>query len=356
MKKLVRIMLFPFSLLHGSLAWLHRYWWHLFRKNQIRVSAAVISIGNLTMGGTGKTPLIQWVAKELFSRGFKVGIVCRAYRARQQEPAIVEIASDDDHSASMAAAAARFGDEAVLHRRQLPADIAVVSGQSKSAMARFLCDQVKDLEFLLVDDGYQHHSLHRDLDILVLPAEQQPLEHWPFPTGRSREFFTAKKYADIWVLSHKSDTASAIKCSIDITNAKVPVFDMHLTTPLHAQLQNLPSQTPVLAFCGLAAPDFFFADLKRAYPQLAWSFVKFSDHQAFGAAELRRLQSFSGNHLVCTQKDAVKLHNNSMAVDGKNVIVVGYEVNISAAVSLANAGTGAAKSLMDCIVELRNRG
>lgn len=163
---------------------------HRIRKAQT-VSAKVISVGNVTVGGTGKTPVTLAILDLLKEKGYTCGVVTRGYKRRKKgvHPVVTG-----------PSAAVEFGDEPVLIKNNFP-DVPVVVGEKKVAAARQLLDTEK-VQFLICDDGFQHRALGRDLNLLLLDATEPMKNYRVMPVGRGREALVpALRRADYFVLT-----------------------------------------------------------------------------------------------------------------------------------------------------------
>ncbi len=308
----LRWILWPLSVVHGSLAFLRRHFYSSCRKTIVK--AKVLSVGNLSVGGSGKTPTILWLAQELSERGLQVGVVVRAYRARQQEPAIVNSQRTD-------LGPAQYGDEAWWLAQKLP-DMPIVCGQNKAQMAVFFSREFPQIQWLLVDDGFQHLALHRDVDLLLLPRESSR-ERWPLPTGRAREFFGTRYRADFWLKQGQVGSSSDRE------------FFATFVSGRSLSLGSAVSGTPALAFCGLARPDAFFAELQSRYPQIQWQFKTFRDHHPYSAKDVHQLRASGAKLFATTEKDFVKLRTLWQTKD--DLQVISYEIDVQDGKKLIDA-------------------
>ena len=176
-RKLALAPLVPVSWLYGAAAGAHR---RFARSGARRLSAHVVSVGNLVVGGTAKTPLAAWLAAGLRRRGRKVVLASRGYGGAGREP--VQIVSDWRHVLSLASSA---GDEPMLLAAQAPG-VPVLVGRDRGlvglrALAAF------DADVLVLDDGFQHHRLHRDLDVLSFDGHLGFGNRAVLPRGPLRE-------------------------------------------------------------------------------------------------------------------------------------------------------------------------
>ena len=261
--------------------------WHRRHSRPGRLPVAVLSVGNITLGGTGKTPLVIALAQELQRRGFTVAVLLRGYGANSPQPRRVD--STD--------AAALVGDEALEIQRSLPG-VAVWVGSDRLAGGAAAISAGADL--LLLDDGLQHWRLARDCDISVLDRRHGLGNRLVFPAGPLREPVDQLGRADLLVLAGAGLAPRPPNWPLE-----KPCFSL---TGWIEPPERLLAE-PLLAFCGIGLPDKFFAALRQADLQLAAT-VGFPDHHPYAAADLERLERRADAHgatLVTTLKDWQRL-------------------------------------------------
>jgi tetraacyldisaccharide 4'-kinase len=257
-----------------------------------RLPRPVVSIGNLTLGGTGKTPLTLWILQQLAGHGRKAAVLTRGYgRADSRLLALAPGA---------AAPVSQTGDEPQLYLRQGFASVAIGADRYAAAQALPLPD------LYLLDDGFQHAALHRDLDIVLLDAEDPFGQGHLFPAGWLREPPSALRRAHIVILTRTQPNLGYVGLRAEI----------HRYNPqailLQARHQAVLPQVagPVAAFCGLARPASFLASLRQAGANPIW-FQGFPDHYRYRQADLNELSVRAARSgavaLWTTEKDFVKL-------------------------------------------------
>jgi len=255
-----------------------------------RLRWPVVSIGNLSTGGAGKTPMTIALAKALTERGLYVDVLSRGYRRKSKLPARVDPGGT----------AAQFGDEPLLIAREagLPVYVAAQRYQA-GLLAEVESPDVNDRAVHLLDDAFQHRQLHRDVDILLLNG--QDWEDSLLPAGNLREPLPA---------AHR---ASAIAIPVDDPALETKLRDWGFQGPIWRlkRAMEVPAvDGPVVAFCGIGRPDQFFAGLEAAGLRLA-ARVVFADHHRYTAADLAGLESTAGaseaSTLITTEKDLARL-------------------------------------------------
>lgn len=272
-----------------------------------RTEVPVVSIGNLSTGGTGKTPVTLALAEALADCGWPNAILSRGYRGKRTvDP--MDVAPDTSPREA--------GDEPALMARRLGPGRVVVGRKRHAAALRAL--SLSPLpRVLLLDDGFQHRALHRDLDLLLLDGVRRWGNGRMLPLGDLREPMASAARADALVVTRgKRADRAAILAWWERFGSGGPVFWVDFAIGSLRRLDNgerraLPAAFgPLLAFCALGHPEAFYADLLVA--GLSWAETKsFLDHHPVSPRELEKLQEAAQNAgaegLVCTEKDAVKL-------------------------------------------------
>jgi len=263
----------------------------------------VVSLGNLTVGGTGKTPHVQFLAQWLTARGVKVAILSRGYGRRTRG---VVWASGEPP-----ASAAEAGDEPALLARTLPG-VAVVVGESRLEAGREALRRGAVDAFLL-DDGFQHLSLHRDADILLVDGIRVLGNRRTLPFGTLREPPDHARFADALVVTRCADASQAerIAAALPFPGGR-PVAATRFVPRSLIDAEGRQSALPppgaeVAAFSGLARNDQFESTL-RACGLRVKTFLPFGDHHAYGPRDIGSILAASGGlPVLTTEKDLVRL-------------------------------------------------
>ena len=280
------------------------------------LGARTISVGNITTGGTGKTPLVVLIAEILAGRGEKVCVLTRGYgRENPKEKVLV---SD---GTQVFADAKTGGDEPVEMARMLLGKAVVVADADRVAAAKWAKERFEITTFIL-DDGFQHRRAKRDLDIVCIDATDPFGNGRALPAGRLRESLNNLSRANAFVLT-RSDLAEdidSIKATLRKFNPNAPIFeagscitgfsglDEFLSGSINSGIETVPEK--LYAFCGLGNPEGFFDSLRRAGISLA-GVHKFRDHHEYEQKDIDLIESEAewagAASLVTTAKDAVKL-------------------------------------------------
>jgi tetraacyldisaccharide 4'-kinase len=273
-----------------------------------RLPKPVISIGGLAMGGTGKTPLVLWLARELHERGVHVGMLTRGYR-RRDSAGMVIVPAGESKPAEIT------GDEAALLARSGLGPVGI--GEDRHAVGLQLLRDFAVDAFLL-DDGFQHWRLSRDLDIVLIDA----LDPWAggqFPLGRLREGYAALQRADAIVLTRTQSGRNYRRLIEEIRshNPRAPIFRSRVA-PVEWQLiggdARMPAAgtglPPVAAFCGLGNPGSFWMTL-HALGITPLHRMAFPDHHRYRLRDLESIAAAARRAgaaaLLTTAKDAMNM-------------------------------------------------
>lgn len=263
----------------------------------------VVSIGNLTVGGSGKTPHVQFFARWLGGLGLRVAILSRGYRRRSR--GVVWASGGAPASARVA------GDEPALLAASLPG-VSVVVGESRFEAGREVLRR-RDVDVFLLDDGFQHLALRRDADILLIDSQRGLGNGRTLPFGPLREPPDHARFADAVVLSGCAEAdaggppAGGFTLPPDRPVARSRVLPRALVDR-EGRAAALPAAgTEVAAFSGIAANERFEGTL-RAAGFAVRVFLPFRDHHWYSAADLERIRAAaSGLPVLTTEKDLVRL-------------------------------------------------
>ncbi|RKY18531.1 MAG: tetraacyldisaccharide 4'-kinase [Planctomycetota bacterium] len=292
---LLRVLLAPLQVLYMAVVTTRNALYDTGLLSGEAAGAPVISVGNLTVGGTGKTPLVIELARRALAKGRKVAIVTRGYGA---------VADDAGRS-----------DEAALIAERVPQATLIIS-PDKLTGARQAASEGADV--ILVDDGFQHRRLQRDLDIVVADARAPFGNGYQLPVGGMRESPSAMARADVVVLTHTEGLDKFklhdSKASIQAQNRGVP---MVLGTHRPLGVRSVTEQTlsplsdlmgrDVFLFCGIGSPEGFQITVE-SLGAVVTGLMPFPDHHAFSGTDLAEVRSQARTaRLLCTEKDAAKV-------------------------------------------------
>jgi tetraacyldisaccharide 4'-kinase len=291
-------MLLPLAGLFVVLRTLRRWLYRAGLLPVVYLPVPVVVIGNITVGGVGKTPLVIFLAQRLTSMGWRPGIVSRGYgTGGAGVGAVRTVQLDDDPQ--------QVGDEPLLlcNRCACP----VVVGADRVAAAQHLLATHPETQVILSDDGLQHYRLGRRVDIAVTSAESE-MNGWPLPAGPMRESRARLNEVDA-IVSSAGAVSPEPTFSVPCFMMKTRFGDLYLLADpaRKASATNLAGLR-LHAVAGIGNPQRFFHQLDVL--GLAVETHAFPDHHAFLAAEL----AFAGDAILTTEKDAVKLARLSLAL------------------------------------------
>ena len=317
----LRFLFVPFTWLYAASVQLRNilYTHGIFKAR--RLPCRVISVGNIVVGGTGKTPAVIAIAKHLEKEGIRVAILLRGYKRYVREK--VTIVSDGE---KIYASPIESGDEAYMMAKHL-SNVPILVGKCRYLAGQVALERFK-VDVLLLDDGFQHRQLARDVDILTISATH------PFgtpekllPLGTLREPLTALRRADLILLTHADAPNISIhtKKAVKRLAPNAPVLEsIHQPTHFYPLVSDKNSEKGtnvltevkelkgkrILAVCGLGNPDAFVATLTRCSVADV-ELLTFPDHHAYTETDEQRIytafQTVAADLIVTTQKDEQKL-------------------------------------------------
>ncbi|HET9166655.1 MAG TPA: tetraacyldisaccharide 4'-kinase [Candidatus Angelobacter sp.] len=265
-----------------------------------KLEKPVVSIGNISVGGSGKTPFVIALGQLLAERGIAFDVLSRGYGRSSTEIAVV----DPDGSP------AQFGDEPLLIAKKLHAPVIVGADRYKAGR---VAEQKFSSKLHLLDDGFQHRRLHRDFDIVLLPAEDQAGSL--LPTGRLREPITALKRADAVVLFNSQG-------QLQVKNA----WRARRVIEVPAAAEK------IISFSGIARPRQFLEGLKSSKLEIAGA-LTFRDHHRYQQRDIDRLLALkkqtSADVFITTEKDLINL--GALAAQLSPLKTAGLSIEIESA-------------------------
>ncbi len=299
-----------------------------------RVACAVVSVGNVAAGGSGKTPFVIWLASRFKQQGRKVAILSRGYGRASKGYLLVSDGTGPCVPVEDA------GDEAIEAASKLAGVIVAIDEQRVRGAKRLIQDHGVDV--IVLDDGFQHRYLHRDLDLVLVPATGM-ISKRLLPAGMLREPLSSLSRADILVVTRceRADEAERIRQELEF---KKPVVGVKTEATSVASLQTGERQSlsaidgkKVLLLCGIASPDSFEATVNACGVQIV-DRLQFPDHHWFGLSDIKqihdRFRSSGAEFVLTTAKDSVRMKRNPdrwsllpiMVVESESKILIGEEI------------------------------
>lgn len=333
---LIRSLLIPFYLLYGVVIWMRNFCYSSGIIKQKQLPCQVISVGNIVAGGTGKTPAVIAIAKHLQKNSYKVGVLLRGYKGKSNSK--ITFVSDGE---KLLCTRDECGDEADMLARHLT-NMPIAVGKKryltgKAIIERFACDM------LILDDGFQHRQLLRDLDILIVDATQPYGTGKMLPIGTLREPKSSIQRADLILLTRTEipniDIAK-IKADLDRIAPNTPILaSVHEPTSLYflnqqgenmsLRVEDYLKNKRILAVCGIGNPEAFVSTLRKYNPETLELFA-FADHHVYTMSDLQKIEQKMKQHqseiVVITQKDEQKIA--SLSPDFP-IVVLGIELVIT---------------------------
>lgn len=290
------------SAAYGAAATLRRRWYARPGRAR-RLAHPVISIGNLSVGGSGKTPAAAAMARVLLDAGEQPVILSRGYGRRIKAPGVTVVSDRRGVRADLAHA----GDEPLLLARLLPGVPVLVCPDRFDGGRE--AERTHGATVHILDDGFQHVALARDVDVLLL--SEQDLADRVLPAGRLREPVANAALAHAAIVPGATpDQAHALAVRAGLTTAFGAQRVLDTPRPLASVATTLSPGTAVLALAGIARPERFFDDL-RASGYIVVATRAFADHHAFSAADVAAVvdaaRAAGADAVVTTEKDAVRL-------------------------------------------------
>jgi len=278
---------------------MRRSWYERHPQSRRSLERPVISVGNLSVGGSGKTPVVAALARLLIEMGQRPAILSRGYARRRTHDGVVVVSDGTrvlepvEHS----------GDEPQMLARALPRVPVLVCADRY--LAGRLAEKQFDCTVMLLDDGFQHLVLGRNIDVLVMPASD--LDEAVLPSGRLREPLDAASSADCVLVPGSDDDVTRVAATFD----RMPVFRVtNHYGPLQGHDTSAQSGTRVVAVAGIARPERFFSALRGQGYDLVRE-VRFPDHHWYSAGDLDRIRAIAketgADRVVTTEKDAVRV-------------------------------------------------
>ncbi len=306
------------TILYSQIARARRRYYERRPHLRRRLAAPVISVGNLTVGGSSKTPLAAGIARMLLDMGERPSILSRGYAREIVEDGTV-IVSDGK---AVLADVARSGDEPLMLARQVPRAAVLVSS------SRYVSGRVAESKLgctvHVLDDGFQHFDLVRDVDLLVAPATLDDTRTLPF--GRFREPLDAAASADALLVELDAVAQGFSPVAQDAVAQLAARLKVPIAFEFSRRIAGPPADRPAFAFAGIARPERFFADLEKAGWRLTGRRA-FADHHRYSDREIDDIAAAaaaSGAQVILTtEKDLVRLR------PGANIVPVPLEVSIA---------------------------
>ena len=316
LKTILRLLSYPLSFLYGLITTLRNYLYNtnFFKTNKL--PCKVISIGNITTGGSGKTPTTEFLASYLKSIGKNVGIISRGYGRSSKNVKLVTDGINKPDSWE------EYGDEAYLLAQNLNS-IPIAVGESKYRAGLRIISEF-DLDVIIVDDGFQHRSLHRDLDIVLINGKDTQKTHKLLPIGNLREKISGLKRANLIIYTKTNIHNNLTYLNRLLKNINVDKINSTLGTKsiLIGQDKHEVDQSEILLkniYLLSAIGDN--SGFKKTVEKIGLNIVghsQFVDHFKYKISDLQKAQKDAkkagANYIITTEKDLVKIPNVNLGI------------------------------------------
>ncbi len=303
---LLRKLLFPFALLYGLITFIRNYLYDKGILKSYSFDLPVIVVGNLSVGGTGKTPQIEYLIRLLSSK-YAIATLSRGYKRKSNG----FILADTHATASL------IGDEPFQYYKKFPQIQVAVDADRRNGITQLLSLPSKP-EVILLDDAYQHRKVKAGFYILLTSFDELYTQEYMLPAGNLREPRSGAKRADMIIVTKCPPTISEIaRAKIkSVLQSDVPVFfssieydDRVYSASSIMTLEEL-NKLPKVLMAGIAKPKSFFDFLQQDED----SCISFPDHHEFSSSDIERLKALSeGKLIVTTEKDFVRLNAAEIA-------------------------------------------
>ncbi len=330
-----RLSLGLLSFFYGLGVFLRRLLYRAGVLRSLKLKARVVSIGNLTAGGTGKTPTVLLAAATLKKRGAQIAILSRGYGGKGSGQAVMTLLDGSEGPS-----AEECGDEPwMMHQTLKGQDIPILVAKDRSKAGE-LAVTFYHSEVIILDDGFQHFKLDRDLDIVLVNAMQPFGDGHLLPLGFLREPRRALRRADMILLTH-ADLAhksrlDSIEAEIKAINPRAPILHASHKADFLMDLRNGKKSPPselagrkIVSFCGIAEPESFEATLVELDAKITQKW-RYPDHHPFTAREIQSLQHLrNGLPVVTTMKDFTRFPAGWADILDGDVYALGIKLHLS---------------------------
>src|SRR6266404_7030224 len=307
-------LLLPISLLYMILVQLRNALFSLGCMKSVRLPKPVISVGNLTVGGTGKTPTCLWIAQELKERGLSVGILSRGYH-RQATEAVVLLPQSADFSTERDAGMSKAGDEPSMMAALYGQTVGI--GADRSAAAAEVLRNT-DVDVFILDDGFQHRRVKRNVDLLLLGSDSCG---WTLPAGPFREARRNHRRADFLLVTAANEEWSLIlprnRGNVTFVGSLRPVSLLSLGSGRRKEFPlTLLYRSKILTVSGVADPTGLYRLIHEWEGEIVET-LEFPDHHSYTARDWQQINRVGRlvDLIVTTEKDILKLVRFPFAKD-----------------------------------------
>ena len=313
---IAKIIMFPFSVLYGVIIIIKNISYDLGIFKSKNFNTKIISVGNLIIGGSGKTPLVEHIVKLLLKKKLSISIISRGYKRKTK--GLINISKTENFKT--------VGDEPMQFFKKFKGKIDIIVSEDRKKAIRL--SEKKNIEYVVLDDGYQQRSINKDCNILISSIERPFYNDRILPIGRLREFKYNANRADLLIFSG---------CSFDITEKQkklvkskaeqylkknTPILFSGITYKKPIKIFGEKIKENIVAISSIAYPDTFFQYVEANY-KLIKSY-DFPDHYIYKDEDIIRILKYHGDNItiLTTEKDAVKLCEYKHLLKGNSVYYI----------------------------------
>ncbi len=314
-QKTVWLLLVPISAVFYLLVGARNIWFSLDWRRALTLGRPVISVGNLTVGGTGKTPSCVWLARALEKRGLRVGIVTRGYGGKRSAPFVLSGNGDGLEALASAEQVAACGDEPCMMAKIYGHTVAV--GEKRILAARELLKQ-REIDVFILDDGFQHRRVKRDADLVLLGHDTSG---WLLPAGPFREPAKSVGRADFLLITAAENEWASLTRSFRrdacFKGSLAPVALVGFQSNKWKEYPlSLLYRNKIVAVAGIAHPERFYRMLHEFEGDIV-DILEYPDHHDYTATDWQRINRIgrSAELILTTEKDIIKLARFPFAKD-----------------------------------------
>ena len=310
-KKYLFIFLYPISMIYRLLIFIRNLLFTNNLLNKKSLPCKVVSVGNISIGGSGKTPMVEYLSKHFQEKGKNVGIISRGYKRNSKETLIVTDGNIKPDSWE------KFGDEPYLLAHNLN-NVPIVVSKSKYEAGMLLINNF-NTEIIIIDDGFQHRSLHRDLDIVLINSKDKYENHKLLPIGQLREPFDNINRSDLVILTksnlYQNNTYlinKIEKMKLSYIFSKIIIDDNMITISGEKVKTSLINGENIYIMSALGDSKGFEETINKT-GAIIKGHKRFSDHYNYNTKDIQKIEKnaikSNAKFLITTEKDMVKIKN-----------------------------------------------
>lgn len=325
----LRILLIPFSIFYSLIILIRNYFYDTGLFKSYKISKPILSIGNITTGGTGKSPFTIFLAKYFLNNNIKPSIISRGYKGKSSA---IEVVFNGE---GIISTPDKCGDEPYMMASRLLTNYKnffVITGSDRVTTAEYAISKFNP-EIIILDDAFQHRKIKRNLDIVLIDTEGYLNNIFSnsiiLPSGNLRESCNSLKRADIIIQNNKFKKIEKLE---KLTKFGKDVFILNYTVKgfFDANGNDVDiKEKNIIAFSGIAKPDSFFGEIKKYGCKLLKSYA-FRDHHNYTDKDLKEITSDATKEtiFITTEKDFVKINKSEIFQKYFNVLFMKIELNL----------------------------